>query len=155
MIRKALMSEPPICVCVCVCPPPRVRYTMTMDCHERFRTEQHGLVVPRFNERFILSLSGCRACLVLDDELNILPISGSVHIGAPTTLWEKNKERRKDLACLRGSPSWLVCVERGGAHKIRETSKKRQHLACCWRRLFTGTRPFFFRGRVSVRRAGD
>jgi N-acetyltransferase 10 len=33
-------------------------YTMTMDCHDRFRTEQFGNVsVPRFNERFILSLS--------------------------------------------------------------------------------------------------
>lgn len=29
----------------------------------------------RFNERFILSLGSCDDCLVLDDELNILPIS--------------------------------------------------------------------------------
>lgn len=54
-------------------------YTMTMDVHSRFRTEAHGDVVPRFNERFILSLSDCRSCLVLDDELNILPISSKVH----------------------------------------------------------------------------
>ncbi len=52
-------------------------YTMTMDCHNRFRTDAHQSVVPRFNERFILSLSKCNACLVLDDELNILPISTS------------------------------------------------------------------------------
>ncbi len=52
-------------------------YTMTMDCHDRFRTDAHQSVVPRFNERFILSLSQCNACLVLDDELNILPISSS------------------------------------------------------------------------------
>jgi N-acetyltransferase 10 len=32
-------------------------------------------VVARFNERFILSLTSCKACLVVDDELNILPIS--------------------------------------------------------------------------------
>jgi N-acetyltransferase 10 len=32
-------------------------------------------VVGRFNERFILSLASCEGCLVLDDELNVLPIS--------------------------------------------------------------------------------
>lgn len=48
---------------------------MTMDCHERFRTDGHSDVIPRFNERFILGLSQCNACLVLDDELNILPLS--------------------------------------------------------------------------------
>eukprot|EP01031_Cornospumella_fuschlensis_P040314 gene40314-49125_t len=53
-------------------------YTMTMDVHSRFRTEAHHEVVPRFNERFILSLSDCTSCLVLDDELNILPISSHV-----------------------------------------------------------------------------
>ncbi|KAI9228510.1 MAG: GNAT acetyltransferase 2-domain-containing protein [Piptocephalis tieghemiana] len=50
-------------------------YTMTMDVHSRYRTEAHGDVTARFNERFILSLGGCEACLVLDDELNVLPIS--------------------------------------------------------------------------------
>ncbi|KAJ1413066.1 hypothetical protein B484DRAFT_402126 [Ochromonadaceae sp. CCMP2298] len=54
-------------------------YTMTMDVHNRFRTEAHHEVVPRFNERFILSLGECAGCLVLDDELNILPISSSVN----------------------------------------------------------------------------
>ena len=53
-------------------------YTMTMDVHNRFRTEAHHEVVPRFNERFILSLGDCQGCLVLDDELNILPISSNV-----------------------------------------------------------------------------
>lgn len=32
-------------------------------------------MVARFNERFILSLGSCSDCLVLDDELNVLPIS--------------------------------------------------------------------------------
>jgi len=32
-------------------------------------------VVPRFNERFMLSLANCRSCLLMDDELNILPTS--------------------------------------------------------------------------------
>ena len=76
-------------------------YTMTMDVHSRFRTEAHHEVIPRFNERFILSLADCGSCLVLDDEvlfcisaslscsklrritfkffqLNILPISSSM-----------------------------------------------------------------------------
>ncbi|OAA54167.1 nucleolar ATPase [Niveomyces insectorum RCEF 264] len=51
-------------------------YTLSMDVHARYRTEGHHDVVPRFNERFILSLGGCEACLVIDDELNVLPISG-------------------------------------------------------------------------------
>jgi N-acetyltransferase 10 len=45
------------------------------DVHARFRTESHGDVVGRFNERFILSLAACKSCLVMDDELNPLPLS--------------------------------------------------------------------------------
>ncbi|XP_041366514.1 RNA cytidine acetyltransferase-like isoform X2 [Gigantopelta aegis] len=48
---------------------------MTMDVHSRFRTEAHQDVIGRFNERFILSLTSCRSCMVLDDQLNILPLS--------------------------------------------------------------------------------
>jgi N-acetyltransferase 10 len=56
-------------------------YSMSMDVHSRYRTESHHEVVPRFNERFILTLSDCKGCLVLDDELNILPItSNTLHI---------------------------------------------------------------------------
>lgn len=54
-------------------------YTLSMDVHNRFRTEAHHEIVPRFNERFILSLGQCENCLVLDDELNILPISSKVN----------------------------------------------------------------------------
>ncbi|KAG8874859.1 hypothetical protein FRC20_004973 [Serendipita sp. 405] len=50
-------------------------YTMTMDVHSRYRSSTGGSVVARFNERFILSLASCDDCLVLDDELNVLPIS--------------------------------------------------------------------------------
>ncbi|XP_042309853.1 RNA cytidine acetyltransferase [Sceloporus undulatus] len=53
-------------------------YTMTMDVHSRYRTEAHQDVVGRFNERFILSLSSCKTCMVVDDQLNILPISSHV-----------------------------------------------------------------------------
>lgn len=50
-------------------------YTMTMDVHSRFRTESHQDVVGRFNERFILSLGSCKNCVVIDDQLNMLPVS--------------------------------------------------------------------------------
>mmetsp|Transcript_7126 Transcript_7126/g.26896 ORF Transcript_7126/g.26896 Transcript_7126/m.26896 type:complete len:972 (-) Transcript_7126:1098-4013(-) len=53
-------------------------YTLTMDVHARFRTESHQNVTGRFNERFILSLGGCPTCIMMDDELNILPISTHV-----------------------------------------------------------------------------
>lgn len=55
-------------------------YTLSMDVHSRFRTEAHHEIVPRFNERFILSLGVCAGCLVLDDELNILPISSNAEL---------------------------------------------------------------------------
>lgn len=61
-------------------------YAMSMDVHDRFRTESHADVVPRFNERFILSLASCKSCLVVDDELNILPISSSVKNITPVEL---------------------------------------------------------------------
>ncbi|XP_075995531.1 RNA cytidine acetyltransferase [Genypterus blacodes] len=50
-------------------------YTMTMDVHSRYRTEAHQDVVGRFNERFILSLASCKNCVVIDDQLNVLPMS--------------------------------------------------------------------------------
>lgn len=55
-------------------------YTMTMDIHSRYRTEAHNDVVSRFNERFLLSLADCQNCLVVDDQLNVLPISGGRHV---------------------------------------------------------------------------
>lgn len=57
-------------------------YTMTMDIHARYRTEAHDDVVARFNERFILSLGSNENCLVVDDELNVLPISGAKNVKA-------------------------------------------------------------------------
>lgn len=57
-------------------------YTMSMDVHSRYRTEAHDDVVARFNERFILSLGSCESCLVIDDELNVLPISGGKNVKA-------------------------------------------------------------------------
>lgn len=53
----------------------RVNYDGMQDVHSRYRTEAHADVVARFNERFLLSLAVNPHCLVVDDELNILPIS--------------------------------------------------------------------------------
>lgn len=50
-------------------------YTLAMDVHKRYRTEQFSNVEPRFNERFILSLSNNPNALLMDDELNLLPMS--------------------------------------------------------------------------------
>jgi N-acetyltransferase 10 len=50
-------------------------YTINMDVHQRFRTEAHQNIVCRFNERFLLSLASCERCLVVDDQLQVLPIS--------------------------------------------------------------------------------
>ena len=50
-------------------------YEVSMDVHTRYRTEAHQTIQPRFNERFILSMSNCKTCIAIDDELNILPIT--------------------------------------------------------------------------------
>ena len=55
-------------------------YTLSMDIHSRYRTEAYDDVTARFNERFILSLGSCESCLVVDDELNVLPISGGKNV---------------------------------------------------------------------------
>jgi tRNA(Met) C34 N-acetyltransferase TmcA len=53
--------------------------------HERFRTESHTQAAARFNERFLLSVASCKACVVMDDELNILPISSHMKFVQPVT----------------------------------------------------------------------
>lgn len=64
-------------------------YTMSMDVHARYRTESAGDIVPRFNERFILSLAKCQNCLVCDDELNVLPVSRKTLLSLSPGLFEK------------------------------------------------------------------
>ncbi|KAH8682616.1 N-acetyltransferase 10 [Xylariales sp. PMI_506] len=78
-------------------------YTMTMDVHSRYRTEAHQDVVPRFNERFILSLGGCDSCLVIDDEMNVLPISGGkgVKLLPPPDLDEAKTPAEKELESIK------------------------------------------------------
>jgi N-acetyltransferase 10 len=92
----------------------RQLYTMTMvrnkqkkihsatdvgqDVHARYRTSSQHDVVSRFNERFILSLGSCDDCLVLDDELNVLPISRGKDI-APL---EEERRKGKEESELKG-----------------------------------------------------
>lgn len=79
-------------------------YTMSMDVHSRYRTEAHDDVVARFNERFILSLGSCESCLVVDDELNVLPISGGKNVQAlPPAVNDdaESQPRRKELKQIK------------------------------------------------------
>ena len=46
-----------------------------MDIHKRYRTDSHQDVKCRFNERLILSLADCGRCLLVNDNLAVLPLS--------------------------------------------------------------------------------
>jgi N-acetyltransferase 10 len=80
-------------------------YTLSMDVHSRYRTEAHDDVVARFNERFILSLGSCDSCLVIDDELNVLPISGGKGVKPlpPPELDQPKSEAEKELEEIKYS----------------------------------------------------
>ncbi|KAL8958089.1 MAG: hypothetical protein Q9193_004785 [Seirophora villosa] len=81
-------------------------YTLSMDIHSRYRTEAHDDVVARFNERFVLSLGSCDACLFVDDELNVLPISGGKFVTPlppPDPDDEGKSKARKELDGIKGS----------------------------------------------------
>lgn len=61
-------------------------YTIAMDVHSRYRTDAHRDVVPRFNERFLLSLMDCNLALCLDDDLNVLPFTTKMkNLGSSAT----------------------------------------------------------------------
>lgn len=47
-------------------------YSMTMNVHERFRTDAFSNIKPLFNERMILSMASNPGIIFLDDELNLL-----------------------------------------------------------------------------------
>lgn len=75
---------------------PKQLYTMPMVIHTRYRTEAHQNVTCRFNERFVLSLLSCPDCLILDDKLDILPVSSNARNTKP--LQPKNKDDPKSEA---------------------------------------------------------
>lgn len=99
-------------------------YTFTMDVHERFRTEAHQEVVARFNERyllpfslffnisifiiyffllfrFMLSLVSCNRCLVVYDQLTVLPISSKVLDLVPEEKTNNQSVNDIELAALK------------------------------------------------------
>ena len=63
----------------------------------RYRTEAHADIVARFNERFILSLSDCRAALVVDDQLNVLPITKHMQVEASPVEEASNVRKKRHL----------------------------------------------------------
>ncbi|KAK7994317.1 hypothetical protein PG991_015905 [Apiospora marii] len=68
-----------------------------------YRTEAHQDVVARFNERFLLSLGSCESCLVIDDELNVLPISGGKGVKPlpPPDLDQPKTETEMELDAIK------------------------------------------------------
>ncbi|KAI9668849.1 MAG: hypothetical protein M1831_000919 [Alyxoria varia] len=81
-------------------------YTLSMDIHSRYRTEAHADVTARFNERFILSLGSCESCLVVDDELNVLPISGGKSVKQlppPESSGESKSSSQQELERIKQS----------------------------------------------------
>lgn len=56
----------------------------------------------RFNERFLLSLASCKRCLVVDDQLNVLPLS-SHNLKIEPTQKLPNSEENAELYALKES----------------------------------------------------
>lgn len=79
----------------------RQLYTLVMDVHQRYRTDAHQEVEPRFNERFLLTLSSCQNFIAMDDELNILPISSSINEIAPVSTNQIDEKITKELQDLK------------------------------------------------------
>jgi len=80
-------------------------YDMVMEVHKKFLTESHGNLVARFNKRFLLSLANCPSALVMDDELNVLPISDHIRNIEPVNPEAVLKETssQKELRLLKDS----------------------------------------------------
>ena len=71
------------------------------------QTESHQHVVGRFNERFILSLGFCPTCIIMDDELNVLPISSHVQnlhpVGNDTEVGAESEDLKELKQSLEGT----------------------------------------------------
>jgi N-acetyltransferase 10 len=70
-------------------------YTIVMDVHARYRTESLRDVVPRFNERFLLSLADCNNVLCVDDDLHVLPFTSKMRSLGATKKEEQTAELLK------------------------------------------------------------
>ncbi len=92
-------------------------YRVSMDSHAKFAKNKENLdyekyalkdreFEPRFNERFLLSLTQCDNCLVVDDELNILPVANNRAIKQTlgensVALLEKKAKADEELVALQ------------------------------------------------------
>ncbi|PWN24956.1 DUF699-domain-containing protein, partial [Jaminaea rosea] len=77
-------------------------YQMGMDVHSKYRSAiDPSTPVARFNERFLLSLGANTDTLLLDDELNVLPLSKGKDIQAIEGSGSVPKESESQLAKLR------------------------------------------------------
>ncbi|KAK2961481.1 putative RNA cytidine acetyltransferase [Blattamonas nauphoetae] len=97
----------------------RQLYSMTMDVHSRFKTSSGQTVVPRFNERFILSLAACQSCLIVDDELNILPISHFSSQIKPLALSDIDKNQAREQAAISEIESQASTVQLGSEESTK------------------------------------
>lgn len=85
-------------------------YTMSMDVHKRYRTEAHQNVTCRFNERLILSLADCKRCLLVNDDLTVLPLSSKtanvvpVDVSTLSVLSDNDEELVELKESLRDTP---------------------------------------------------
>ncbi|XP_053671171.1 RNA cytidine acetyltransferase [Anopheles nili] len=78
-------------------------YTMSMDVHKRYRTEAHQNVTCRFNERLILSLADCSRCLLVNDDLTVLPLSSRTAEVKPVDISSIENVQNEQLAELKES----------------------------------------------------
>ncbi|KAH1020895.1 hypothetical protein HUJ04_010485 [Dendroctonus ponderosae] len=92
-------------------------YTLNMDVHQRFRTEAHQDLVPRFNERFLLSLATCKRCLVVDDQLRVLPLSSHTLHVTPVEVSRELTENQIELNDVK--------------EKLRDTPPVGNLINCC------------------------
>ena len=64
-------------------------------------------VVCRFNERFILSLASNKKCLVIDDQLNVLPVSSHARHLAPVPPRPAAEEQAAAAYTLNAPPTLI------------------------------------------------
>ena len=108
-------------------------YSVAMDMHKKYRNDEPGSAPmgaePRFNERFILSLANCNNCIVMDDEMNILPISTSTlsslaeskddSASLADTIAARNSQERSEIAAV----SKLACSIKPVGEVVVEMSR--------------------------------
>ncbi|XP_068151602.1 RNA cytidine acetyltransferase [Drosophila tropicalis] len=90
-------------------------YTMSMDVHKRFRTEAHQTVTCRFNERLILSLADCKRCLVVNDDLTVLPLSSKTINVEPVNPGEIGQGSKANATSLKELKESLLNVQPAGS----------------------------------------